>query len=349
MRLFIVGSDKVYAIENFYVKYLRKLGIDVFHFPAQTMFYNYYQKNILHKIIYQVGLSSILKSINKKFRNDVEQFKPDIIWIFKGMEVFPKSLQWAKSRNIKLVNYNGDSPFLFSGNGSGNENVTNSIPLYDLFLTYNKEDKIQMQTQFKIRSEILPFGYDLDDKVFDDCCKLQEIKKVCFLGNPDSFRGKFLNELAMRGIKIDVYGNGWKQYVASPYIKIHNPVYNDEFWKTLRKYRIQLNLMRPHNPYTHNMRTFEAGGVGAIQLAQDTPDHKKYFKEMEEIFLFNNVDSCYDQINKIMNLKEEDALKIRENARCRSVKDGYSYKNRSVQSLRFLQILNFNHEVSNFI
>lgn len=338
MKLLIAGSDKVYAIENFYVKYLRKLGIEVFHFPAQSLFYDYYQKNILNKIIYRSGLSSVLKEINRIFRNKVETFKPDIIWIFKGMEIFPESLEWARSKGIPLVNYNGDSPFIFSGTGSGNENISNSIGLYDLFLTYNREDKKQMAVK-KIRSEILPFGFDIRKGLFEECEQLEEINRVCFLGNPDEERTKFITNLAMLDVSIDVYGNSWRRYVNHLNIRICEPVYGVDFWHTLRKYRIQLNLMRPHNLTTHNMRTFEAAGVGGIQLAAATEDHKLYFKENQEIFLFNDVESCANQIYEIENLSIDEANTIRRNARQRSLADGYSYESRSVQALLLLKML----------
>ena len=118
MKLLIVGSDKVYAIENFYVKYLRELGVEVSHFSAQSIFYDYYKKHIFNKLVYRSGLSGIIKQINDRFKTAVEQFKPDIIWVFKGMEILPGSLEWAKAKSIFLVNYNGDSPFIFSGMGS---------------------------------------------------------------------------------------------------------------------------------------------------------------------------------------------------------------------------------------
>jgi len=339
MRLFIAGSDKVYAIENFYVKYLRKAGVEVYHFPAQTKFYDYYQKNAFNKIVYKSGLSSILKDINRSFRNKIEAFRPDIIWVFKGMEIFPESLDWAKLKGISLVNYNGDSPFIFSGKGSGNENVTNSIGLYDLFLTYNREDKKQMETK-KVWSEILPFGYDLRDDLFNECQQIEEMNQVCFLGNPDEERVSFIKDLAKMNVKIDVYGNNWKRYINHSNITVCQPVYGDDFWRILRKYRVQLNLMRPHNLTTHNMRSFEAAGVGAIQLAPATEDHQLYFKENEEIFLFKNVKSCANQIDKIKNLAVANANNIRRNVRQRALRDGYSYEMRSLQALSFLEKVN---------
>ncbi|MGN6605071.1 MAG: CgeB family protein [Ginsengibacter sp.] len=339
MKLLITGSDKVYAIENFYVKYLKRAGVEVFHFPAQSLFYDYYQRGIFNKLAYRSGLSSILNKINEKFKKQVEEFKPDLIWVFKGMEFFPETLQWAKEKGVFLINYNGDSPFIFSGKGSGNANVSGSMALYDLFLTYNPADKKQMETEMNVRSEILPFGFELDEGLFRKLEKTEEISKVCFLGNPDEIRGKFLKELAALNVKIDVFGHKWNQFVNHSNIIVYPPVYQEEFWYTLRKYRVQLNLMRPHNVTSHNMRTFEAGGAGAIQLAPDTPDHRRYFQAGEEIFLFNNVASCCEKINDLLKLPTEEANKIRRKARRRSLDDGYSYQCRSKTAENYLNNL----------
>ena len=42
MKVLIIGSDKVFSIENFYVKYLKELGVNLKHFTAQAIFYDYY-------------------------------------------------------------------------------------------------------------------------------------------------------------------------------------------------------------------------------------------------------------------------------------------------------------------
>ncbi|MDB5280369.1 MAG: hypothetical protein JWR61_5324 [Ferruginibacter sp.] len=337
MKLFVVGSDKIYAIENFYVKYLRENGVEVFHFTAQTSFYDYYQKNLLNKLVFKSGLSGILNSINQKFKHSVTAFKPDVIWIFKGMEIFPGSLQWAKDRHIKLVNYNADNPFIFTGKGSGNKNVTRSIPLFDMHLTYNTAVKKEMESFYGIPTEILPFGFDIDGALFEKCIQQQEILKACFLGNPDPSRALFLEHLAAGGIAIDVFGNDWEKFVRHPNIFTHSPVYGDELWLTLHRYRVQLNLMRLHNPDTHNMRSFELPGVGAIQLAPDTIDHQTYFEPGKEIFVYNDVADCIVQINKLLCLPANEAAVIRYNARQRSLNSGYQYRDRAVQALQLIQ------------
>ena len=56
----------------------------------------------------------------------------------------------------------------------------------------------------------MPFGFELDDKVYQQSIKEEEIIKVCFLGNPDKDRAAFIEGLAIEGIQIDIYGNDWK-------------------------------------------------------------------------------------------------------------------------------------------
>ncbi len=339
MKILVVGSDKIYAIENFYVKYLRESGIDVFHFSAQSIFYDYYQKGIVNKVIFKSGLSTVYTKINEQFIQAVDVFKPDIILVFKGMEILPQSLRYAKGKNIKLVNYNPDSPFIFSGKGSGNSNITKSISLYDLHFTYNMSIKKEMETIYKIPTSILPFGFDVSDKVFEESCKMGEVMRTCFLGNADKERSRFLEGLAAHGIEIDVYGNNWKRFIVHPGIHIFDPVYGDELWKVLRKYRVQLNLMRPHNPDSHNMRSFEVPGIGGIQLAPDTIDHKTYFEPGKEIFLYKDVDHCALQIKHILGLSADEAMMIRMQARHRSLDSNYTYEDRTTQAMEKMKYL----------
>jgi hypothetical protein len=329
MKVLIVGSDMVGAIEHHYCKYLSQAGIKINQFPAQTLFYKFYYKSILNKILFRMGISPILKKINRKFKRSVEQFRPNVILVFKGMEIQPKSLKWAKKRGIKLANYNPDNPFIFTGRGSGNAHVTNSIKLYDLHFTYNMSIKEELETKHNKRTALLPFGFDISEELYNACIAQEEIVKACFLGNPDSQRAHFITQLAEKGVALDVYGNGWERFVNHPKISLFKSVYDDSFWKTLRKYRVQLNLMRIHNINSHNMRSFEIPGIGGIMVAPKTTEHQLYFKDQEDVFLFSNIDECAKIINHLLSLSNPEADAIRKIAATESRKKEYGYADRS--------------------
>jgi len=325
----IVGSDKVYAIENLYARYLAAEGAEVYQFAAQSLFYDFYQRSLFNKLLFKAGLSSILKMIDKQFRQQVIAFRPDIIWVFKGMEILPTTLKWIRAQSIFLANYNPDNPFLFTGSGSGNKNVTDSIALYDLHFTYNLEIKERLEREFKAPTCFLPFGFDLSMELYETCRSEEELNKVCFLGNPDNNRMAVLKALLDKGVLIDVYGHHWDKFIRHSNLTSYGVVYDEEFWKVLHRYRVQLNLMRVHNEQSHNMRTFEIPAVGAIQLAQDTPEHRIFFEPGREIFLFRDTDECFDKIKSLLELPPAQALEIRLRAREKSLSAGYSYKDRA--------------------
>jgi len=331
MRIMIVGSDRIDAIENFYVKYLRLQGVDLSFLQAHTWFHEYYYKRLLNKLVFRAGISDIYRRINREFRKMVLEYRPSVIWIFKGMEIFPASIEWARARGIRLVNYNPDNPFLFTGRGSGNKNVTRSVGLYDLHFTYNLEIKKRLEDQFHARTAFLPFGFEIDKGLYEKCAGQEEIKKCCFLGNPDGQRAGFIQSLAEKGIPLDVYGNNWNKWLDHPNIRIFPPVYGDEMWMVLRRYRIQLNLMRVHNEDSHNMRTFEVPAIGGIMLAPDTTEHRIFFTEGKEVFFFRDVEDCADKIHGLLGMPVNAANEVRARARELSIAAGYSYEARARQ------------------
>lgn len=338
MKLLIIGAHSEYAIERFYLKYWKEYGknITIEFFPAQNFFYKYYNKNLVNKIVFKFGISSIYEKINRELITNIEYFQPDIIFVFKGMEISAETLKYAKKKNIKLINYNPDNPFVFSGNGSGNSNITNSIGVYDVHFTYNSLIKTQLEEKFNIPTYILPFAFDISEDEFEICKMESEINKVCFIGNPDTERAKLILGIANSGIQIDLFGHNWIKFIKHNNVNCFDTVYGIQFWKNLRKYRVQLNIMRPHNLNSHNMRTFEIAGIGGIQLAPDTTEHRSFFENGKEIYLYKNMEECILNISSLLNMSKQEACKIRENARFKSIVSNYSYRDRSIQVLNII-------------
>jgi len=328
-RIIVVGSGHLAALERIYMKHLILLGNEVMLYPIQDYFLEYYNKNFYHQIKFRIGLSSIYSKLQNDLITFVDNNKPSHILVFKGMEILPTTLlKWA-AQSIKLINYNPDNPFIFSGRGSGNRNLTNSISLFDLYVSYDK-DIVQQLKLKNVHSMLIPFGFELEDLEFDQIIAEPEILRVCFVGNPDSERVNFIKKLDSYNIPIDLYGNGWGKYIQSNTIKIFPSVYGIDFWKTLRKYAVQLNLMRIHNLDSHNMRSFDIPGVGGIMLAPKTKDHALYFKDNIEVVLFENIDDCVKKINFLLNCDDTKREFIRTNSRKISL-ENYTYQNRVSQ------------------
>lgn len=317
-NLLILGSDHEAALEHIFKRELEVLGNQVQIIPVQNMFLEFYHKSIYNKIRYRLGFTSILNKLQVVIINAVLELKPSLVIVFKGMEVQPETIIWIKAQGIKVCNYNPDHPFIFSGRGSGNSNVTNSVQHFDHYFSY-AIDVVERLKQLGVKSTIIPFGFDSNGFDYKPLKEEDEIQKVCFLGNADKQRVAFLNELAQLGVVIDVFGENWNGYKLNKHITKHSAKYGQEFWNILQLYAVQINLLRLHNLQTHNMRSFDIPGAGGIMLAPNTPDHSNLFIPNEEIFLFDGVEDAFQKIEIILSMTFEDRNTIRKAARNKAI------------------------------
>lgn len=324
MKILIIGSDYSWSIERFYKRELIKLGHTVIHLPVQNWYYDFYYKCTMHKVLVILGLTRLQTNIQKRSLAELNGQFFDLIWVFKGMELTPQTLQSLKKQTTRLINFNPDNPFIFSGKGSGNKNITQSIHLYDEHFTYDYEVKSRIESEFGIKCTLVPFGFNNDVISTQELNEVEEIKAVCFVGNPDAYRNKILQEILDHGLPLHVYGHDWQKYIKHPNLTIHGPVYEIYYYKTLRKYRVQLNIMRVHNLDSHNMRSIEIPGCGGIMLAPRTKDHEVLFEEGKEAFFYNDLMDLISKARMILELRHMDAMLLRKNAYSR-VENNYSY------------------------
>ena len=338
MKILIVGQQKDWAIEHHYIRHLSaytSVGV----YPAEEVFDDFYWKSKWNKIRFRLGLSRIQQKIGQGLLAKARSFRPDIIWVFKGMRLLPGVLKKLKSEGFFLVNYNPDHPFIFSSKGSGNQNVTDAVGLYDLHLCYSHSVAGRIEKEYGIPTALLPFGYELPDDLFSEINNTPEILKACFIGNPDPKRVAYLKAMAAAGVSVDVYGHGWDKHLPpTPGLNIFPAAYKKEFWKNMRAYRVQVNIFRPHNEGSHNMRTFEIPAAGGIMLAPDNHQHRSFFKQGEEVFFYKNKKELIAGAKYILTLPKEKADRIRRKARRRSVQSGYDYKSRAAQAADAFQM-----------
>ncbi len=333
-KIMIIGSDHPAALELVFKDQLDRNNFHTTLFPAQTIFLNYYNQSLRNKILFRLGFSRIINNIQESLKSFIILENPAFILVFKGMEVMPSTICWIKARGIKICNYNPDNPFVFSGKGSGNKYVVQSFLLFDFYISYS-EEVVNKLLDYGVRSFKLPFGFDSDGFVYSDLNPDAEIFKCCFLGNADNQRVVFLNGLAKLGLEIDVYGENWDRFDLHITIKVGRAKYGEDFWRTLQMYAVQLNLLRPHNFAAHNMRSFDIPGAGGIMLAPLTGDHRSFFSEENEIFLFDSLSSAFEQANKILKLSFEERLHIRRRARQRAL-ELHTYRHRVIQLMNII-------------
>jgi len=72
--------------------------------------------------------------------------------------------------------------------------------------------------------------------------------------------------------------------------------YGPDLARALARGAISLNVMRPQNARSHNMRSYESPACGAFTLSQRTPELTELFVEGEEIACFEGVEELREAV-----------------------------------------------------
>ncbi len=324
----IVGNNDITSIENYYSKYLLELGFRVDIFQLNK----YYEWSTFFKIRYTLGDISVFKNLNFELIKSCVKIKPDIVWVFKGFEIFPETILKLSNMGIFLVNYNPDHPFIRTSVMHGGKNIPDSVPLYDLHFAYGTSLVEKLRLEYNKNCVRLPFGYELDNDTFEKCKSESEIVRLCFIGTPDLVRSKLLIEIAKKGFEVDIYSLTYpfeKLLRNEKGIKLFPVVTGEEFWKNVRRYRIQINFLREHNIGSHNQRTFEVPAMGGVLLSEYSKEQAEFFTENEEVFFFRDKNDVLNKISFLLEKNSGEIVNIRKNAREASIDKRFSYKERT--------------------
>ena len=308
-----------------------EMGCEICHFAAPDIIFNHHSKNLFSKVLFKTGLFTGYHAVNRQLLKLAKSFQPDVIWIWKGLEILPQSLEELR-KICPVANYNPDHPFIIIARANGNSNVTKSVGGYDLHFCYNTALQKRIEEQFHLPTVFLPFAYDRGDVVYQDPSTITEINRICFQANPDPYRVGIVEMFTARGMEVDVFGNGWQKtrLATNSKVRIFGIAPRAEFWRLNQEYRVQLNLFRAYNVGSHNMRTFEIPAVGGIQLTPYSAEQAQFFSEGEEIFFFRDDREMLHQANMLLSLDADRAAEIRQRARQRSLISPYSFEDRAV-------------------
>jgi spore maturation protein CgeB len=165
------------------------------------------------------------------------------------------------------------------------------LAAYDVCFTFARHLIPEYERAGVGQVEYLPFARDPAlhapfahrDPVFD----------VVFVGNLDPDRVRFLDALA-QDYRVGVFGERTATVVpkgsALARATFAPAAYGDDLARALACGAISLNVMRPQNSRSHNMRSFESPACGAFTLSQRTPELSQLFVEGEHVVCFSDID-----------------------------------------------------------
>lgn len=313
MKILMPVSGNDWAVPDCYYRGMVKAGADVVTYDVGEA-----PVSLIGRILRRIRRATGSEAA-KQLLQAVDATRPDVLIVFKGVDYTPALLRRIAARGVKLVNYCSDHPFRFFLAGAGNANVRDSISAYDLYITYSGPIARELAEAYPgLDVAVVPFGHAVEDDLYAELATEAEVLRGCFNANPDEERAAAIRLLTENGVAMDVFGWGWEKFVKpGPMLGIY-PVERDiAMLRILRRYRFQLNMFRPHNEGSHNLRTFEVPAVGGILLAPDSPEHREFFVEGREAFYFADPDEMLAKAQRLLAMPADEAADVRVAARQR--------------------------------
>lgn len=293
-----------------------------------------FRASLWFRIIYHLFLFGIplrlpdLIEVNKRILEKVKNNDYDIIWIDKGIIVFPETLKEIKKQSpeTKIISYSPDNMAL---RHNQSQQYLECIPLYDYIVT-NKSYIIKNMK--RLGAKKITFVNNSYSEDFHRPYELSEEERkelggdVGFIGAWEEERCKCILYLVDHGVKVKVFGDAkWNKYANySPNLTIMGRLLmNEDYCKSLRAFRISLCFLRKMNFDKQTTRSVEIPACGGFMMAERTDEHLSLFEEDKEAVYFSSNKELLEKC--VYYLENEEARsKIAVAGRKRAVASGYS-------------------------
>lgn len=228
---------------------------------------------------------SLLTSVSPIYGEQV-----DLVLVVKGHLLDSALVHKLRRRlDAPVVCWNPDSPFdrAISNHGGG---IRKAVGAYDAYITWSSSLAAQIAHHNKTVL-VIPFGVDRDIHHPEEGSGRYR-DRLAFVGTYTQERAAILRRL--KGWEPIVFGNGWPKI---PGVELQPAVIGREYRQLVGEVRWNLNLLRPQNGDSHNMRSFEVPGCGGRQLAPCTADHQRYLHGSSTV-LFTGEDELIARVSE---------------------------------------------------
>jgi hypothetical protein len=202
----------------------------------------------------------------------------ELVLVMKGPFIDSRMIDYFRIRfDSPVVCWNPDSPFdrAVSNRGAG---MRSAIAAYDAYITW-AHDVAELLLPI-VRVIVIPFAWD-PELMPPTPGHGVAAGRIVFIGTGSRERCALLAGLAH--FRPLIFGTQWPVIDG---LDIRPPIRGLSFCKIVGEAKWNLNLLRPQNARSHNMRTFELVGAGGTQVAPYTDDHQRFLGSDSQTVLF---------------------------------------------------------------
>ena len=290
MRVLILGEDAPGGLMGSYERGFAELGIAT-RTVCLARAYESALPSIRSRALRRVAEPVLLSTFNENVVGSLTGVEVDLVLVIKGHRLSATTVDRIReSTGALVVNFYPDDPF--SDERSNRLAYgPNVLAAYDACFTFARHLMPGYERAGAAQVHYLPFARDpaLHAPIASDTAPVFD---VVFVGNLDADRVRFLDALA-RDYRVGVFGERTATAVprgsALARATFAPAAYGNDLARALACGAISLNVMRPQNSRSHNMRSFESLACGAFTISQRTPELTELFVEGEHLVGFSDI------------------------------------------------------------
>lgn len=300
MKFLLVSLFHEGSLSWYCARALKKLGNDV------NIFYPWKSAGIRFHLKDKIGINynkeEAYFSIGKALIQKVKQYKPEVIFVIKGLEILPEILvKIKKDINCVLINWWPDDPHL-------NEASRKISVFYDLFFTHD-QGSIPVYKKYGAKNTFC-LNFACDPEIHKD---LQNgVRKysydLSFIGGWNAKREKCLEPFVK--FNFSIWGPHWERIKKGSPLKgaiKGGQVLGYEMTEIYNRSKIVLNMHATLGGLRSgvNMRTFEIPACQSFELV----DKNKYLNELfvnnEELVCYGSLEEAFKHIEYYLTHEDE--------------------------------------------
>ncbi len=297
MTVLLCGSFWHGSLEESYARAFETIGWRVVRFDWERRAGEFALSKI--SFVEKVARLFIADRVAKELIASLKQEQPDLVLIVKGRtlsaDALLEILRVVKDRPV--VNFNPDSPWDASNRS---QRLLETIPLYHAHFTWNKQLVARFLDAGAKEAHYLPFAYDpeLHFPVESSACTADY--DAVFVGTYSPERDRVLGTVDR--VKIAIAGNGWERarHIPREWVR-SKALYGEQAIRFLHRGTTAINILRPQNAGSHNMRTFEIPASAAPMIASRSEEHETWFRESDEAEYFEDARELSEKIRRLAN------------------------------------------------
>lgn len=355
-RIFIAADGQGGATHaEAFQKAFHTLGHATHYFQWKNYFHNYPYadnyptdshtrwgriKSIWYRAQNKLTFGPAVIKLNFDLFRQAKAFKPDIVFIYRGTHVWPRTLKYLKkTTGAKIFGYNNDDPFSPDYPSYFWRHFRRGIPQYDHIFAYRQKNINDYNHLGYTRTSLLR-SYHLSGsniRIIPKPTNNAFSSDVIFIGHfENDGRDEAILHLINNGINLKLFGPLWKKSKHYSALEAHmngpiHPLYAEDYNLALNSARMALVFLSKLNNDTYTRRCFEIPATGTLMAAEYTEDlaTNLYAPDTEALYFTSKEDLLAKVQNMLANPTKLEA--IAKAGHERLLRDGHEVTDRAKQ------------------